>query len=61
MSVSWFYEIDPFVDGVAKVKWKDNTVNFIRADGKFLWKDWKPEVVLPNNEENNNEGNNEEN
>ena len=61
MSTNWFYGIDPFSDGVAKVKWKDNTVNFVGIDGKCLWKEWKPEVVLPNSEENTNEGNNEEN
>ena len=61
MSTNWFYGIDPFIDGVAKVKWKDNTVNFVGVDGKCLWKEWKPEVVLPNSEENANEGNNEEN
>ena len=61
MSTNWFYGIDPFSDGVAKVKWKDNTVNFVGVDGKCLWKEWKPEVVLPNSEENTNEGNNEEN
>ena len=61
MSTNWFYGIDPFIDGVAKVKWKDNTVNFVGIDGKCLWKEWKPEVVLPNSEENTNEGNNEEN
>lgn len=61
MSTNWFYGIDPFIDGVAKVKWKDNTVNFVGVDGKCLWKEWKPEVVLPNSEENTNEGNNEEN
>lgn len=61
MSTNWFYGIDPFSDGVAKVKWKDNTVNFVGVDGKCLWKEWKPEVVLPNSEENANEGNNEEN
>ena len=61
MSTNWFYGIDPFIDGVAKVKWKDNTVNFVGVDGKCLWKEWKPEVVLPNSEENTNESNNEEN
>lgn len=61
MSTNWFYGIDPFSDGVAKVKWKDNTVNFVGIDGKCLWKEWKPEVVLPNSEENTNEDNNEEN
>ena len=61
MSTNWFYGIDPFIDGVAKVKWKDNTVNFVGVDGKCLWKEWKPEVVLPNSEENTNEDNNEEN
>lgn len=61
MSTNWFYGIDPFSDGVAKVKWKDNTVNFVGVDGKCLWKEWKPEVVLPNSEENTNEDNNEEN
>ena len=61
MSTNWFYGIDPFIDGVAKVKWKDNTVNFVGIDGKCLWKEWKPEVVLPNSEENTNEDNNEEN
>ena len=61
MSTNWFYGIDPFSDGVAKVKWKDNTVNFVGVDGKCLWKEWKPEVILPNSEENTNEGNNEEN
>lgn len=61
MSINWFYGIDPFSDGVAKVKWKDNTVNFVGIDGKCLWKEWKPEVVLPNSEENTNEDNNEEN
>ena len=61
MNTNWFYGIDPFSDGVAKVKWKDNTVNFVGVDGKCLWKEWKPEVVLPNSEENTNEDNNEEN
>ena len=61
MSTNWFYGIDPFSDGVAKVKWKDNTVNFVGIDGKCLWKEWKPEVVLANSEENTNEDNNEEN
>lgn len=61
MSTNWFYGIDPFSNGVAKVKWKDNTVNFVGIDGKCLWKEWKPEVVLPNSEENTNEDNNEEN
>lgn len=60
MSINWFYGIEPFVDGIAKVRWKDNTVNFVGVDGKCLWKDWKPEIVLPNTDNNNEDENNNE-
>lgn len=49
LSLQWFYDIDePNTDGISKVRWNDNEVNFITKDGKLLWDEWRPEIVLDN-------------
>lgn len=52
ISLQWFCDIDePSSDGISKVKWNNNEVNFIDKSGKLLWDEWKPEIVLENKEE----------
>lgn len=46
LSISWFYSIYGYSDGVCKVGWNDGTINFIDENGNLLWKKWKKELEI---------------
>lgn len=46
LSLSWFYSIYGFSDGLCKVGWNDGTINFINEKGELMWKEWKKELSI---------------